>query len=122
MEQLVEVWKSVEGQLTTSIMATDNDLAANPEVIDIAREVAGRLVFNGVPTGVEVCASMVHGGPSPATTDSRFTAVGIQSVRRWVRPVSFQGCPDQFLPDALKNANPLGLLRFVNEVWTRDAV
>lgn len=122
MEQLLEVWKSVEGQLTTSIMATDNDLAANPEVIDIAREVAGRLVFNGVPTGVEVCASMVHGGPSPATTDSRFTAVGIQSVRRWVRPVSFQGCPDQFLPDALKNANPLGLLRFVNEVWTRDAV
>lgn len=118
--ELLQVWKSVKGQLTTTIMATDSDLSNHPEIIDIAREIAGRIVFNGVPTGVEVCASMVHGGPSPATTDSRFTAVGIQSVRRWVRPVSFQNCPDNFLPDALKNANPLGILRFVDEVWTRE--
>ncbi|MEO6914365.1 MAG: aldehyde dehydrogenase (NADP(+)), partial [Chitinophagaceae bacterium] len=118
--QLEEVFQSVKGQLTTTIMATDEDLAANIKLIDTAKEIAGRVIFNGVPTGVEVCASMVHGGPSPATTDSRFTAVGIQSVRRWVRPVSFQSCPDAFLPDELKNGNPLGLLRFVNEEWTRE--
>ena len=72
---------------------------------------AGRIVCNGVPTGVEVCDAMVHGGPFPATTDSRFTAVGVQSIKRWLRPVAFQNFPDTLLPDELKRTNPLGVVR-----------
>ncbi|MGB5170332.1 MAG: aldehyde dehydrogenase (NADP(+)), partial [Eudoraea sp.] len=74
----------------------------------------GRIIFNGVPTGVEVCPSMVHGGPFPASTDSRFTAVGTESIKRWVRPVSYQNWPKDLLPDALKDNNPLNILRLVN--------
>ena len=88
--------------------------------MDIAPSIAGRIVFNGVPTGVEVCPSMVHGGPFPASTDSRFTAVGISAVKRWVRPVCYQNCPDALLPDALKAANPLGIWRLVDNVWGRN--
>ena len=74
----------------------------------------GRIIFNGVPTGVEVCPSMVHGGPYPASTDSRFTAVGVNSIKRWVRPFSYQDWPNELLPDELKNENPLGISRLVN--------
>ncbi|MGB5376530.1 MAG: aldehyde dehydrogenase (NADP(+)), partial [Muriicola sp.] len=68
----------------------------------------------GVPTGVEVCASMHHGGPYPSTTDSRFTAVGDDAIKRWLRPVCYQNCPDELLPAALKNNNPLNLLRRID--------
>lgn len=121
-EELRKAWKVLQGQLTTSLMGTEKDFLDNRDMIEAAGSIAGRIIFNGVPTGVEVCPSMVHGGPYPATTDSRFTAVGIDSVKRWVRPVCFQNCPDELLPDELKNANPLHLLRFVNSVWTREAV
>jgi 2,5-dioxopentanoate dehydrogenase len=114
MEELKKVWTSVSGQLTTSIMGTDNDFEANPELMDMASQIAGRVLLNGVPTGVEVCASMVHGGPYPASTDSRFTAVGINAVKRWVRPVCYQNCPDYLLPDALKESNPLQIKRMIN--------
>jgi NADP-dependent aldehyde dehydrogenase len=117
MSQLKLVWQTLKGQLTTSLMATDTDLKQYPELLSIAETIAGRVVFNGVPTGVEVCASMVHGGPFPATTDSRFTAVGVQAARRWLRPVSYQNCPEALLPDALKTANPLGIWRLVNQEW-----
>jgi NADP-dependent aldehyde dehydrogenase len=83
-------------------------------LIEIASSIAGRVLLNGVPTGVDVCASMVHGGPYPATTDSRFTAVGINAVKRWVRPVCYQNCPDHLLPDALKESNPLQIKRMVD--------
>ncbi|HUR11729.1 MAG TPA: aldehyde dehydrogenase (NADP(+)) [Flavitalea sp.] len=122
MDELKNVWKSVAGQLTTSIMGTENDFSNNPDLIDIAQDIAGRIVFNGVPTGVEVCPSMMHGGPFPATTDNRFTAVGIHAVKRWVRPVSFQSCPQQLLPDELKNENPLGIYRLVNNEMTKEVV
>lgn len=121
-EELRKAWKSLQGQLTTSLMGTEKDFSDNIDMIEAASSIAGRVIFNGVPTGVEVCPSMVHGGPYPATTDSRFTAVGIESAKRWVRPVCYQNCPDGLLPDELKNANPLHLLRFVNSVWTREAV
>jgi NADP-dependent aldehyde dehydrogenase len=62
---------------------------------------------------------MVHGGPFPASTDSRFTAVGSNAVKRWVRPVCYQSCPDTLLPDALKAANPLGIWRLVNNEWMK---
>ncbi len=114
MEELKAVWKSLAGQLTTSLMGTDKDFADHPDLLAIAPSIAGRIVFNGVPTGVEVCASMVHSGPYPACTDSRFTAVGIGAVKRWVRPVCFQNCPDSLLPDALKQNNPLKIWRLVD--------
>lgn len=116
IHELKVAWQSVSGQLTTTLMGTNADFAANPELIDIATSIAGRVLFNGVPTGVEVCASMVHGGPFPATTDSRFTSVGINAVKRWVRPVCYQNCPDHLLPDALKNNNPLNIKRMVDGV------
>jgi NADP-dependent aldehyde dehydrogenase len=114
IHELEEVWKSLKGQLTTSLMGTDKDFSDYPALLEIAPSIAGRIVFNGVPTGVEVCPSMVHSGPFPACTDSRFTAVGIGSVKRWVRPVCFQNCPDHLLPDALKQANPLHIWRLVD--------
>jgi 2,5-dioxopentanoate dehydrogenase len=120
-EELKQAWKSVSGQLTTSIIGTDKDLQENSSLIEEATQMAGRLVFNGVPTGVEVNPSMVHGGPYPATTDSRFTAVGINAVKRWVRPVCFQNCPDFLLPMALKKDNPLKISRMVDGVWTKES-
>jgi alpha-ketoglutaric semialdehyde dehydrogenase len=117
MEELKAVWRSLTGQLTTTLMGTDKDFAEHHSLLDIAVSVAGRIVFNGVPTGVEVCPSMVHGGPFPACTDSRFTAVGINAVKRWVRPVCYQNCPAGLLPDALKDGNPLGIWRLVDNEW-----
>jgi NADP-dependent aldehyde dehydrogenase len=114
MEELKRVWSSVSGQLTTSLMGNDQDFATHPELIELAGSIAGRVLFNGVPTGVDVCASMVHGGPFPATTDSRFTAVGINAAKRWVRPVCYQNCPDHLLPDALKESNPLQIKRMID--------
>jgi NADP-dependent aldehyde dehydrogenase len=119
VEELVAVWKSLAGQLTTTLMGTDEDFSRYPSLIDIAPSIAGRILFNGVPTGVEVCASMVHGGPFPATTDSRFTAVGVNAVKRWVRPVCYQNCPGHLLPDELKDANPLGIWRMVDDEWKK---
>jgi NADP-dependent aldehyde dehydrogenase len=110
-EQMLAVLKTVKGQLTTSLMGTDKDFAEFAYVVQEASLVAGRIVCNGVPTGVEVCDAMVHGGPFPATTDSRFTAVGVQSIKRWLRPVAFQNFPDTLLPNELKRTNPLGVVR-----------
>ena len=122
MDELIAVWKSVSGQLTTSLMGTDKDFKDHPSLLQIAESIAGRIVFNNVPTGVEVCPSMVHGGPFPASTDSRFTAVGINAVKRWVRPVCYQNCPQQLLPDALKNENPKRIMRLVNNEMTKSDV
>ena len=75
-----------------------------------------------MPTGVEVCESMVHGGPYPASTDSRFTAVGVNSIKRWVRPFSYQDWPNSLLPNELKNENPLHITRVVNGEITNKKV
>ena len=120
--QLVEVWKSIKGQISTTIMGTDNDLASNKNLLEIATSIAGRVLLNGVPTGVEVCDSMVHGGPYPASTDSRFTAVGVKAVKRWLRPISFQNWPDQLLPSYLQNKNELGIWRTINGEFTKSDV
>jgi NADP-dependent aldehyde dehydrogenase len=82
-------------------------------------EKAGRLIINGVPTGVEVCPAMQHGGPFPATTDTRFSSVGADAIKRFVRPVSFQNFPDSLLPEELKDGNPLGIWRMVNSEWKK---
>lgn len=93
MEQMMEVASSLEGQLTATVQATGNEIKETNALVDILMEKAGRIIFNGVPTGVEVCAAMTHGGPYPASTDSRFTAVGQHAVYRWLRPVTFQNFP-----------------------------
>ena len=109
--QMLKVLQSVKGQLTTSLMGTETDFTQYASIIQEAMQVAGRIICNGVPTGVEVCDAMVHGGPFPATTDSRFTAVGVEAAKRWVRPIAFQNFPDALLPDELKRNNPLGVTR-----------
>lgn len=112
--ELKEIISNLEGQLTGTIISDNNEIAKYPHVIAALQNRVGRIIFNGVPTGVEVCASMQHGGPYPASTDSRFTAVGIQSIKRWVRPFSFQDWPDVLLPNELKRENPLHISRLVN--------
>lgn len=109
----------LHGQLTASIMGTEEEFEDYTDLFDTLQTKAGRVIFNGVPTGVEVCHAMQHGGPFPATTDSRFTSVGTGAIKRFARPVAFQDCPDRLLPDALKADNPLGVLRLVDGNWTR---
>ena len=110
---------SVQGQLTTSIIAEPTDWKQFDSLIQIASEKAGRVIFNGVPTGVEVCPAMHHGGPFPATTDARFSSVGIDAIKRFVRPLSLQNYPEELLPEELKTANPLGIWRLFNNQWKR---
>lgn len=121
-EQLKETLSILKGQLTTTIMATDADIEAHNDIIQLQRTLAGRIILNDVPTGVEVCASMVHGGPFPSTTDARYTSVGTTAIKRWVRPVCFQGFKDAMLPDELKNSNPLNIWRIVNNEWTKNTI
>lgn len=122
MEEMKQVAASFEGQLTATVIGTDNELTTQPDLLDILRERCGRLIFNGVPTGVEVCLSMQHGGPFPATTDSRFTSVGADGIRRFARPVSFQNCPSHLLPPELQNENPLHIVRTVNNELTNASI
>lgn len=115
LEQII--WQ-LEGQLTGTVIAEPNEASQYPKVISALQNRVGRIIYNGVPTGVEVCPSMVHGGPYPSSTDSRFTAVGIHSIKRWVRPFSYQDWPNELLPDELKNENPLSISRLVNNEQT----
>ena len=114
MEELLRCVKILEGQLTASILGDPEEIGREPQLLNALKSKVGRLLFNGVPTGVEVCPSMHHGGPFPATTDGRFTSVGTDAALRWVRPISFQNTPQQFLPPALRDDNPLGIWRMVN--------
>ena len=118
--EMLNVIKSMEGQLTGTLLAEENDDYLTQEIINALELKVGRIIFNGVPTGVEVCPSMTHGGPYPASTDSRFSAVGINSIKRWLRPVSFQDFPQNLLPSELKNNNPLNIERNINGIITRE--
>jgi len=122
LEEMKNIISELEGQLTGTIIGNEEELKHNSALVAQLQGRVGRLIFNGVPTGVEVCTSMVHGGPFPATTDSRFTAVGSDAIRRWVRPISYQDWPDELLPDRLKNGNPLGIRRMVNGEFTTNAL
>lgn len=121
-EELLQVLESMEGQLTATVHATDADREALAPIINAITQKVGRLIFGGYPTGVEVCHSMQHGGPFPATTDGRSTSVGTGAIYRFVRPVAFQDFPDQLLPDALKNENSLNILRLVDGNWTNASI
>ena len=122
MNQVQQIARQLEGQLTATLMATETDMRNFPALLSAIRMLCGRCIFNGVPTGVEVCLAMQHGGPFPASTDSRFGAVGADAIRRFVRPLAFQNWPDALLPDPLKNGNPLGIWRTVNNEQTREAI
>ncbi len=119
---LLAAAQSMEGHLTATIHGTEQDLEENRDLVALLESKVGRLLFNGFPTGVEVCHAMVHGGPWPATSDGRSTSVGTQAIYRFVRPVCYQDFPEAALPDELKNANPLGILRMVNGAMTRDPI
>ena len=113
-DQLLQVVQSLEGQLTGTIHGTVNELLENADLLTALEAKVGRLVFNSFPTGVEVCHSMVHGGPYPATSDGRSTSVGTRAIFRFTRQVCYQSFPDSALPDELKEQNPLGIVRLVD--------
>ena len=114
ISEMKNLAQNLKGQLTSTLQGTDGDLHANTELINILKEKVGRIVFNGFPTGVEVGHAMHHGGPFPASSNGRYTSVGTGAIKRFARPIAWQNCPDELLPDALKNNNPLGIWRMVN--------
>jgi len=120
--QMLEIARALEGHLTASLLGTEADFAEHRELIAILERKVGRLIFNGYPTGVEVCHAMIHGGPYPATADGRSTSVGSQAIFRFARPICYQNMPESTLPEALRDKNPLNLMRMVNGRITRDAV
>lgn len=114
--------RALRGQLTATLIGEPTDLKRYQWLVPLLEEKVGRILVNGYPTGVEVCDAMVHGGPYPATSDARGTSVGTMAIDRFLRPVCHQNFPDALLPEALQNANPLGLKRLVNGVWTSDPI
>ncbi|WPL47593.1 aldehyde dehydrogenase (NADP(+)) [Sphingobacterium bambusae] len=112
--QLIAVLQALGGQLTITFAATVADIQQQADLFALAQEKCGRLLFNGMPTGVEVVYAMQHGGPFPSTTDSRFTSVGPDAVKRFLRPLSFQNWPNEFLPLELQDENPLAIERVVD--------
>ena len=119
---LERIARALPGQLTATLHGTEQDLEKHRELVTILQGKAGRLIFNGFPTGVEVCPSMHHGGPYPATTDVHFTSVGTAAIQRFARPVCLQNFPDPALPVELQNSNPRQLWRMVDGELTRDAL
>ncbi len=112
-EEILIAAQNLVGHLTATVHGTPEDLEEYTELLDILEQKVGRLIINGFPTGVEVNHAMVHGGPFPATTDSRTTSVGTRAITRFTRPVSFQDFPDSLLPDELKDDNPLNIWRMI---------
>jgi NADP-dependent aldehyde dehydrogenase len=112
--ELLSVTRHVEGQLTATVHATAQDRDLAGKLLPILERKAGRILFNGYPTGVEVCHAMVHGGPYPATSDARSTSVGATAIERFLRPVCYQDVPAELLPEELRDGNPLGLVRMVD--------
>ncbi|HBP6810680.1 TPA: aldehyde dehydrogenase (NADP(+)) [Pseudomonas aeruginosa] len=120
--ELKRALHGLHGQLTATLIAEAEDLASFADLVPLLEQKAGRLLLNGYPTGVEVCDAMVHGGPYPATSDARGTSVGTLAIDRFLRPVCYQNYPDAWLPEALKDGNPLGIARLVDGVGTRAAI
>ncbi|PXX96261.1 aldehyde dehydrogenase (NADP(+)) [Halomonas sp. LBP4] len=114
LDQVKAVAEHLEGQLTATLQLDDGDVEAARTLLPVLERKAGRVLANGWPTGVEVCHAMVHGGPFPATSDSRTTSVGSAAIQRFLRPVCYQNLPADLLPEALKDGNPLGVTRLVD--------
>jgi NADP-dependent aldehyde dehydrogenase len=114
VSQFHQLAEHLDGQLTASLFVTDTDKALAQALLPALERKAGRVLVNGFPTGVEVSHAMVHGGPFPATSDSRSTSVGAAAIDRFMRPVSYQDFPAWLLPAALQDENPLKLWRIRN--------
>lgn len=121
-EEVLAIARQLKGQLTITIAATNEDVRVHQDIFNVVKDKAGRLLFNGMPTGVEVVYAMQHGGPFPSCTDPRFTSVGPDAVKRFVRPLAFQNWPDEFLPVELKNENALGIVRIVDGSATKASI
>ena len=118
--EMVRIARALDGQLTATIHGTPEDLEEHRELISVLQQKAGRLVFNGFPTGIEPCNAVHHGGPYPATTDARTTSIGTAAPERFVRPVCYQDFPQAALPPELRDGNPRGIWRLVDGQMTRD--
>lgn len=121
-EEMIRAANQLKGHLTATIHGTEEDLAEYSDLIEILEQKVGRIIFNGYPTGVRVCHAMIHGGPFPATTDSRTTSVGTTAIRRFARPVCYQDFPNITLPDELKDENPRDIWRLVDGEFSNEAV
>ncbi|QBN17450.1 aldehyde dehydrogenase (NADP(+)) [Flavobacterium nackdongense] len=121
-EAVLDAASNLEGHLTATIFGNENDIDQYRALFDILELKVGRIIINGFPTGVEVCHSIVHGGPFPATTCSQSTSVGTNAIKRFVRPICFQDYPDSLLPAALKNENPLNIWRLINGSLTQSKI
>ena len=119
-DEILRIANELEGHLTATIHGTEQDLREYSDLVSILETKVGRLVFNGFPTGVEVCHAMVHGGPFPATSDGRSTSVGTQAIYRFCRPVCYQNFPESALPEELKDGNPLRIWRMLDGEMTRE--
>jgi 2,5-dioxopentanoate dehydrogenase len=119
-EVMLRAAELLDGHLTATVLGSGEELIEYRDLIEILERKVGRVIFNGFPTGVEVSHAMIHGGPYPATSDSRFTSVGSQAILRFARPVCYQGFPEPLLPDELRDANPLRILRIVNGKVTSE--
>ena len=120
-EELERVARALEGQLTATIHGTPADLDEYASLVSILERKAGRLIVNGFPTGVEVCPAMQHGGPYPATTDSRSTSVGTAAINRFARPVAYQNFPQSLLPPELQDGNPRRIWRLVDGELSKES-
>lgn len=119
--QILEVAESLNGNLTASVH-TDEDMELAAKLYNVLEQKVGRVISNGYPTGVEVCPSQQHGGPYPASSVATSTSVGVGAIVRFARFVAYQGTPNDLLPDALKNENPLGIYRLVNGELTTNTI
>lgn len=120
--QAEEAARALPGQLTATIHGTAEDLQNYRALVDILVQKAGRVLYGGFPTGVEVSHAMQHGGPYPATTCAQFTSVGSASILRFARPVCYQNFPQELLPEALKNKNARGMWRLIDGELTKADV
>lgn len=121
-DEMREAVRTLDGQLTGTVHAEEDEVDDVADLLEALRGRAGRLIWNGFPTGVAVTAAMHHGGPYPATTNPLHTSVGATAIRRFLRPVAFQNTPQALLPPALRDDNPLGIPRLVNGEWTDGRV
>ncbi|GAA3794554.1 aldehyde dehydrogenase family protein [Streptomyces chiangmaiensis] len=119
-DQIREVARAFRGQLSASVHAEASDHDTAVELLPILERRTGRIVINNFSMPQEVSHASVHTGPFPATSDSRFTSVGMTAIERFLRPVTYQNFPDELLPESLREANPLHVWRLVDGELTRD--
>jgi 2,5-dioxopentanoate dehydrogenase len=119
-QELMKIAQRLQGHLTATIHGADEDVVEFQDLISLLQKKVGRIVFNGFPTGVEVCTAMHHGGPYPATTDSHWTSVGSRAIKRFARPICFQNFPQDVLPVELRDENARSIWRTIDDQLTKE--